>query len=308
MSRPMALGLVLLVLFLTSQSEWKPSRTQLDPSSSMVSKQLRIEKHREGVKEKIIMDLMAENKRLEAEKERYRRVLEEMQRRLVACCQVNPHLDSQPADESLLSALVGQGQVMSQSHPLAKRDGTSRRFRQAYEKRFQQQQSLLMHRQAHLLRTGDYGQVSSEPEQRLFASQQDDDALVQRSAMDTTHFIRFRGSDAFAGPSAQPEASAKVEKLEESAPQAAQAASEDSQSSPANPGPEQNASPTQEEGSSLDQPLEQPAKPLLVSVEAQVKVRSSSNDAEEHKESADAADSSLHLGGLGRKAIAEAPK
>ncbi|GJP57228.1 hypothetical protein CLOM_g16256 [Closterium sp. NIES-68] len=113
----MALGLVLLVLFLTSQSEWKASRTHMDAATSAASKQMRVEKHRDGIKEKIIMDLMAENKRLEAEREQLRRVLEEMQRRLVACCHANPHLDTfdsalrpssrlspQPLDDRFLSS------------------------------------------------------------------------------------------------------------------------------------------------------------------------------------------------------------
>jgi hypothetical protein len=50
MSRPMALGLILLVLFLTSQSDWKPPREGQDESDTKGGK---TDLHREEVKEKV---------------------------------------------------------------------------------------------------------------------------------------------------------------------------------------------------------------------------------------------------------------
>lgn len=54
MSRPMALGLVLLVLILTSQSDWKQdTRTELDESSSTATKQEDALLNREVVKKEV---------------------------------------------------------------------------------------------------------------------------------------------------------------------------------------------------------------------------------------------------------------
>lgn len=50
MSRPMALGLILLVLFLTSQSDWKPPKEGQDESEVKGSK---ADLHREEIKEKV---------------------------------------------------------------------------------------------------------------------------------------------------------------------------------------------------------------------------------------------------------------
>lgn len=50
MSRPMALGLILLVLFLTSQSDWKPPREGQDESDTKGGK---TDLHREEIKEKV---------------------------------------------------------------------------------------------------------------------------------------------------------------------------------------------------------------------------------------------------------------
>ena len=54
MSRPMALGLVLLVLILTSQSDWKQdTRTELEESASTVTKQEDALTNREIVKKEV---------------------------------------------------------------------------------------------------------------------------------------------------------------------------------------------------------------------------------------------------------------
>jgi len=56
MSRPMALGLVLLVLILTSQSDWKQdTRTELEESASTVAKREDALTNRETVKQEIIL-------------------------------------------------------------------------------------------------------------------------------------------------------------------------------------------------------------------------------------------------------------
>ena len=54
MSRPLALGLVLLVLILTSQSDWKQdTRTELEESASTVIKQEDALTNREIVKKEV---------------------------------------------------------------------------------------------------------------------------------------------------------------------------------------------------------------------------------------------------------------
>lgn len=54
MSRPMALGLVLLVLILTSQSDWKQdTRTELEESASTVAKREDALTNRETVKQEV---------------------------------------------------------------------------------------------------------------------------------------------------------------------------------------------------------------------------------------------------------------
>eukprot|EP00897_Mesotaenium_endlicherianum_P000935 jgi/Mesen1/10842/ME000093S10357 len=86
MSRPMALGLVLLVLFLTSQSDWKAARNQLDVADSQgMTKQQRLEMHRDGIKEKIILDLTADAKKLEGENQKLKSLVEAIQRELSSC-------------------------------------------------------------------------------------------------------------------------------------------------------------------------------------------------------------------------------
>ncbi|KAG0566428.1 hypothetical protein M758_7G059700 [Ceratodon purpureus] len=56
MSRPMALGLVLLVLILTSQSDWKQdTRTELEENASTVTKQEDALTNRDTVKQEIIL-------------------------------------------------------------------------------------------------------------------------------------------------------------------------------------------------------------------------------------------------------------
>ncbi len=54
MSRPMALGLVLLVLILTSQSDWKQdTRTELEESPSAATKQEDALTNREVMKKEV---------------------------------------------------------------------------------------------------------------------------------------------------------------------------------------------------------------------------------------------------------------
>lgn len=54
MSRPMALGLVLLVLILTSQSDWKQdTRTELEESASTATKQEDTLTNRDTVKQEV---------------------------------------------------------------------------------------------------------------------------------------------------------------------------------------------------------------------------------------------------------------
>eukprot|EP00243_Klebsormidium_subtile_P003137 TRINITY_DN16302_c0_g1_i1.p1 TRINITY_DN16302_c0_g1~~TRINITY_DN16302_c0_g1_i1.p1 ORF type:complete len:205 (-),score=33.76 TRINITY_DN16302_c0_g1_i1:191-805(-) len=82
MSRPMALGLILLVLFLTSQSDWKPPKEAQDESEAKGSK---ADLHREEIKEKIIVDLTAHNKRLESENLKLRAMVSNVQNSLRDC-------------------------------------------------------------------------------------------------------------------------------------------------------------------------------------------------------------------------------
>ncbi|GAQ88731.1 hypothetical protein KFL_004550020 [Klebsormidium nitens] len=88
MSRPMALGLILLVLFLTSQSDWKPPKEAQDESEVKGSK---ADLHREEIKEKIIVDLTAHNKRLESANLKLRTMVSNVQDSLKDCGCVSPY-------------------------------------------------------------------------------------------------------------------------------------------------------------------------------------------------------------------------
>eukprot|EP00850_Spirogloea_muscicola_P001537 SM000005S17334 [mRNA] locus=s5:1559598:1560760:- [translate_table: standard] len=98
MSRPMALGIVLLVLFLTSQSEWRPAG--LAPSDAAaaaaaggsgviggaaLTAQQKATIHRDSIKEKIIFDLTTEAKRLEAEQQQLLALVADLRKQLATC-------------------------------------------------------------------------------------------------------------------------------------------------------------------------------------------------------------------------------
>eukprot|EP00850_Spirogloea_muscicola_P013467 SM000091S24625 [mRNA] locus=s91:551684:552895:+ [translate_table: standard] len=97
MSRPMALGIVLLVLFLTSQSEWRPAG--LAPPDAVtgaaggsgviggaaLTAQQKASVHRDSIKEKIIFDLTTEAKRLEAEQQQLLTLVADLRKQLAAC-------------------------------------------------------------------------------------------------------------------------------------------------------------------------------------------------------------------------------
>lgn len=121
MSRPLALGLVLLVLFLTSQSDWKATRSQLESSATRLTKQQRTEAHRESIKEKIILDLMGENKRYEGENQRLKIAVELLQRQLSKCRSVPPgHVSNLPPE--IPDANLELTNAHSRGHVLSEQD------------------------------------------------------------------------------------------------------------------------------------------------------------------------------------------